>query len=83
MAAVASLQAFQQALRREKVRAGQRRAQEAGIHCGRPPIPDATLKHVRLALQAGHGIRPTARKFGISPARVAMEMGATAVHQKV
>ncbi len=76
MAAVASLQGFQQALRRQKVRAGQRRAQEAGIHCGRPPIPEATMKNVRAALAAENGVRPTARKFGISPARVAIEKSA-------
>jgi len=73
VAGIATLGGVQRTLRHQKARAGQLRAKEAGIRFGRPPIPEATLKSVRVALAAGHGIRPTARKIGISPARVAAE----------
>lgn len=73
MAAVASLRAFQRQLRQQKARAGQIRAREAGVRFGRPPVPDSTIERVRIALAQGHGVRPTARRMGISPARVSAE----------
>ncbi len=78
MAAVASLEGYKEAVRRQKARAGQLRAQAAGIKFGRPAIPEATMKNVRAALAAENGVRNTARKFGISPARVAGERAAMA-----
>ena len=76
MAAIALLKGYQQALRHQKARAGQLRAVAAGVPFGRPPVPDNIIRSVRTALAAGHGIRPTARKMGISPARVATEKAA-------
>jgi DNA invertase Pin-like site-specific DNA recombinase len=76
MAAVASLQDYKKAVRRQTARAGQFRAREAGIHCGRPALPAATIEKARLLILSGHGIRPTARSLGISPARVAAEKAA-------
>lgn len=76
LATVASLSGYQRALRLQNIRAGQLRAKEAGVRFGRKPIPNATLQYVRSELAAGGGIRPTARKVGISAARVAMEQKA-------
>jgi DNA invertase Pin-like site-specific DNA recombinase len=73
MAAFASLQGVQQTLRQQKARAAQQRAMQAGVRFGRPPIPQCIIERVRTALEAGHGVRPTARKTGVSPARVAAE----------
>jgi DNA invertase Pin-like site-specific DNA recombinase len=73
MAAVASLRGFRRALRHQSARAGQLRAREAGVRFGRPLVPDSTIERVRIALAQGHGVRPTARRMGISPARVSAE----------
>jgi putative DNA-invertase from lambdoid prophage Rac len=82
MAAIASLGGFQRALRHRRARAGQLRAMEAGVRFGRPPISDSTMKSVRAALEAGYGVRPTARRMGISPARVAAEKQAMRVAER-
>jgi DNA invertase Pin-like site-specific DNA recombinase len=76
MASIASLQGYREAVHRQTARAGQLRAKQAGVKFGRPPIPHGTIEKVRTALEAGHGIRPTARKTGVSPARVAAEKAA-------
>jgi DNA invertase Pin-like site-specific DNA recombinase len=73
MATIALLQRYQVGVRHRKARAGQLRAKDGGVRFGRPPVPDITMKSVRTALAAGHGIRSTARKMGVSPARVAIE----------
>jgi DNA invertase Pin-like site-specific DNA recombinase len=52
------------------IRAGQARALAAGKHIGRPVIPSRVLSLVRACLASGDGVRPTARKFGVSPASV-------------
>ena len=79
MSAVASMQGFQQALRHQKVRAGQLRAKAAGVKFGRPALSVATIKNVRASLAAGHGVRPTGRKTGVSAARVSAEKQAMRV----
>jgi DNA invertase Pin-like site-specific DNA recombinase len=73
MVTIASLQRYQQAMRSRKARAGQHRAKDAGVRFGRPSVPDAIIHNVRKALTDGAGIRPTARKWGVSPARVLSE----------
>jgi DNA invertase Pin-like site-specific DNA recombinase len=73
LAAVASLTGYQQALRRQKARAGQLRAKAAGVKFGRKPIPDSTMAMVRAALLRNEGVRSTGRRYQISPSRVAME----------
>jgi DNA invertase Pin-like site-specific DNA recombinase len=79
LAGIATLGGVQRTLRQQKARAGQLRAKEAGVRFGRPTISDTTMKSVRAALEAGHGVRPTARRMGISPARVAAEKQAMRV----
>ncbi len=73
LAAVASLTGYQQALRRQKARAGQLRAKAAGVKFGRKPIPESTIEMVRAALLRNEGTRITARRYRISASRVAME----------
>lgn len=81
MSAVASLQTYREAVRRQAARAGQLRAKEAGVKLGRPPVAGNTIERVRIALAAGHGVRPTARQMGISAARVSAEKQAMAAER--
>jgi DNA invertase Pin-like site-specific DNA recombinase len=73
IAAVASLHQFDRAQKQQAAMAGLLRARDAGVRLGRPPVNDGVVQRVRAALASGHGIRPTARKLGISPARVHAE----------
>ena len=63
------------AFRREKwtaaIRAGQNKARRMGRHIGRPPMPIALKDRIADVLRGGAGIRPTARRFNVSPASVA------------
>jgi DNA invertase Pin-like site-specific DNA recombinase len=52
------------------IKAGQARALAAGKRIGRPMIPASVLIRVAACLAAGGGIRPTARRFNVSPATV-------------
>jgi hypothetical protein len=52
------------------IRAGQARALAAGKRIARPVIPSSVLDRVAACLADGGGIRPTARRFAISPASV-------------
>ena len=52
------------------IRRGQERARAAGKIIGRPAIPQGVLVRIRASLASGGGIRPTAKKFGVSPASV-------------
>lgn len=70
LAAAGALKSVERAKRRQRARAGQEKARKEGRHIGRPPIPDDVVEQVRAAVAAGHGIRPTARKFGIGAASV-------------
>jgi DNA invertase Pin-like site-specific DNA recombinase len=72
-ATVASLHSYSRAQRLARIRAGQQRARLSGTPWGRPKIADGVLQGVRAALAAGHGIRPTARRLGLSPSRVLAE----------
>ncbi|MGD0105149.1 MAG: recombinase family protein [Rhodopila sp.] len=54
----------------EAIRAGQMRARAAGRTIGRPIVPHGVQERVRIALADGGGIRPTARRFNVSPASV-------------
>ena len=77
LVAVASLAGFHQAIRKQKARAGQRRAQDAGVKFGRPPIESDTLNKLRNALRDDtSSVRSLARRLGISPSRVQMEKNA-------
>ncbi len=52
------------------IRRGQDRARASGKVIGRPAIPQGVWQRIMAELAAGGGIRPTARKFGVSPASV-------------
>jgi DNA invertase Pin-like site-specific DNA recombinase len=54
----------------QAIRRGQERARAAGKVIGRPAIPQAVLVRIRTSLASGGGIRPTAKKFNVSPASV-------------
>jgi DNA invertase Pin-like site-specific DNA recombinase len=54
----------------QAIRAGQARALAAGKHIGRPMIPSRVMRRVVACLADGAGIRPTARRFNVSPASV-------------
>jgi DNA invertase Pin-like site-specific DNA recombinase len=73
LAAVASLQGYKEAVRRENARAGQRRARESGVHCGRPALKPAIVNKLNALLRSGHGVRAASRLAGCSPARAAAE----------
>jgi DNA invertase Pin-like site-specific DNA recombinase len=62
--------AYRSAKRSEAIRAGQARARAVGKRLGRPAIPDSVRRRIMDDLARGAGIRPTARKFKISPACV-------------
>jgi DNA invertase Pin-like site-specific DNA recombinase len=64
------ISAYRAAKRSEAIRAGQARARAAGKRLGRPAIPERLRWHILDDLARGAGIRPTARKFKISPASV-------------
>jgi DNA invertase Pin-like site-specific DNA recombinase len=70
MAAMMTLDNHRKSIRMERARVGRERAMAAGVKFGRPPISDMKIRAVRLALEAGCGIRPTARQCGVSPAKV-------------
>lgn len=52
------------------IRAGQAKAAAAGRRIGRPSVPARIKIQVQDALANGGGIRPTARRYGVSPALV-------------
>ena len=54
----------------EAIRAGQAKALACGRKTGRPAVPSRIRKKIRTALARGAGVRPTARRFDVSPATV-------------
>jgi DNA invertase Pin-like site-specific DNA recombinase len=64
------IQAFRNAKLSQAIRAGQMRARAAGKRIGRPIVPHRVQDRIRTILAAGGGIRPTARRFNVSPASV-------------
>lgn len=70
-AAILDLIAAHRAVRVSRaIKAGQARALAAGKITGRPAIPHAVLVRIQACLRAGHGIRPTAKRFNVSPGSV-------------
>jgi DNA invertase Pin-like site-specific DNA recombinase len=69
-AVVALTAAYQRAKLSQAIRRGQERARKAGRRIGRPPIPAIIRRRIMADLAAGGGVRPTARKYGVSPASV-------------
>jgi Resolvase, N terminal domain len=64
------IHAFRDAKLSQAIRIGQMKARAAGKTIGRPIVPLRVQDRIRSALTDGAGIRPTARRFGVSPASV-------------
>jgi DNA invertase Pin-like site-specific DNA recombinase len=70
-AAVLSLiAAYRAAKLSEAIKHGQAKAMAAGKKIGRPEVPPLVQNRIREALADGGGVRPTARRFKVSPAYV-------------
>jgi DNA invertase Pin-like site-specific DNA recombinase len=54
----------------QMIKAGQEKARARGKILGRPAVPDYIRHRIQIAVANGDGIRPTARRFGVSPASV-------------
>jgi DNA invertase Pin-like site-specific DNA recombinase len=54
----------------QAIRFGQAKARAAGKRIGRPLVPPVIQNRIRAALANGTAVRPTARRFGVSPATV-------------
>ena len=54
----------------QAIRAGQQKAVAAGKKIGRPEVPAGVRARIQAALADGGGIRPVARRFGVSPSSV-------------
>jgi len=63
-------EAFRRAKKSQSIKAGQAKALAAGKRIGRPKIPRSVVTGIEGCLVAGGGIRPTARRFRVSPASV-------------
>ena len=61
---------YSQAKLSEAIRHGISKARMKGKVIGRPSVPDSVQRRILSALANGGGIRPTARRFGVSPASV-------------
>jgi DNA invertase Pin-like site-specific DNA recombinase len=64
------ISAYRDAKLSEAIRRGISKARMAGRILGRPAVPDCVQRRILAALANGGGIRPTARRFGVSPASV-------------
>ncbi len=58
---------FERNLIRERVVAGIRRAQEDGVHCGRPKV-EIDLRPALAMIREGHGLRTISKALGVSRA---------------
>jgi DNA invertase Pin-like site-specific DNA recombinase len=69
-AALEIVEAYRRAKLSAAIKAGQAAARAAGRRIGRPVIPPGLVSRIRASLEEGLGVRPTARRFNISPASV-------------
>jgi DNA invertase Pin-like site-specific DNA recombinase len=67
---LALIRSFRAAKLSQAIRDSQMRARAAGKRIGRPVIPAGVLSRVIAWLAEGAGVRPTARRFGVSPSSV-------------
>jgi DNA invertase Pin-like site-specific DNA recombinase len=70
---------FERSMIRQRIRAGLKRAVEAGKQLGRPKIDPALEKRIQTQLRAGKGILATAKALGVGTStvqRIAREMAA-------
>ena len=58
---------YRRAKRSQAIRQGQAKSSKRN---GRPPIPAGVQRQIAAALADGGGIRPTAKKFGVSPGSI-------------
>jgi DNA invertase Pin-like site-specific DNA recombinase len=54
----------------EAIRRGILKAKQAGKIPGKPKVPEQVRRNIHIALRNGAGVRPTARRFNVSPASV-------------
>jgi DNA invertase Pin-like site-specific DNA recombinase len=64
------IRAYRRAKLSQAIRSGQAKALAAGKRIGRPTVPRGNGSRLQAALTEGGGIRPTARRFNVSPASV-------------
>jgi len=64
------VEAFRRSRLSQAFRRGQARARAGGKRIGRPPIPASVKRRILADLADGAGVRPTARRYGVSPASV-------------
>ncbi len=64
------VEAYRAAKLSQAIKAGQKKALEAGKSIGRPEVPPSIRHRIQACLAAGHGIRPTAKNFNVSPGTV-------------
>jgi hypothetical protein len=64
------VKAYRSAKLSQAIRSGQAKAVAAGKRIGRPIVPVSIQAGIRNALADGSGVRPTARRFNVSPASV-------------
>jgi DNA invertase Pin-like site-specific DNA recombinase len=61
---------FERGMIRDRVLAGLDRARRDNKRLGRPPMPPIRIEKIKQALDAGRGIRETARLLKVSAAKV-------------
>jgi len=66
---LAGIAEFERSLIRERVKAGIERAQEAGVHCGRPRVGFDVARAIKLS-QEGLGVRRIAKQLGVSKSTI-------------
>jgi DNA invertase Pin-like site-specific DNA recombinase len=69
---------FERSMIRQRIRAGLKRAKEAGKRLGRPKISHALEKRIQSHLRAGKGMLAVAQECGVGTGtvqRIAREMG--------
>jgi DNA invertase Pin-like site-specific DNA recombinase len=75
------ISAYRRAKLSQAIRKGQATAVAAGKRVGRPIVPHRVQDRIRDALTEGGGIRPTARRYNVSPASVINIRRAMTVNQ--
>jgi DNA invertase Pin-like site-specific DNA recombinase len=69
---------FERAMIQERIKAGLARARAEGRHLGRPKV-QADEQNIVEAIRSGLSVRKTARRFGVSPAKVQRVMAGVAI----
>jgi DNA invertase Pin-like site-specific DNA recombinase len=64
------IEAFRRAKLSRNIREGQAKARAAGKVIGRPEVPAIIRHRIQASVTSGGGVRPTARRFNVSPATV-------------